>query len=52
MKPIIEVQNLSKKYKERKILEAISFQINEGEIVALLGENGAGKSTLIDILNQ
>lgn len=31
MKPIIEVQNLSKKYKERKILEAISFQISEGE---------------------
>ena len=52
MKPIIEVQNLSKKYKERKILEDISFQINEGEIVALLGENGAGKSTLINILNQ
>ncbi|WP_379945758.1 ABC transporter ATP-binding protein [Enterococcus devriesei] len=52
MNAIIEVQNLSKKYKERKILDDISFQINKGEIVALLGENGAGKSTLINILNQ
>lgn len=52
MKPIIEVHDLSKKYGEKVILKGLSFQVNPGETVALLGENGAGKSTLINLLNQ
>ncbi|MCV2519767.1 ABC transporter ATP-binding protein [Melissococcus plutonius] len=49
---ILEVENLSKSYKDKKILDHISFKIKKGEIIALLGVNGSGKSTLINILNQ
>lgn len=52
MKPIIEVKNLSKAYKKKMVLDKLSFRVNNGEIVALLGENGAGKSTLINLLNH
>ncbi|WP_249974744.1 ABC transporter ATP-binding protein [Enterococcus sp. YC2-6] len=52
MKSIIEVQNLSKAYKKKTVLDKLSFRVNNGEIVALLGENGAGKSTLINLLNH
>lgn len=51
MKPIIEVKNLFKKLGEKEILHNISFSINEGEIVGLLGPNGSGKTTMIRLLN-
>ncbi|OPL14185.1 MAG: multidrug ABC transporter ATP-binding protein [delta proteobacterium ML8_D] len=47
---IIEVNNLSKSYKDFKAVDDISFSINKGEIVAFLGPNGAGKSTTIKML--
>ncbi|MEM0350730.1 MAG: metal ABC transporter ATP-binding protein [Archaeoglobaceae archaeon] len=43
----IEVKNLSFSYGRRRILERISFEIKEGEFVAILGPNGAGKTTLL-----
>lgn len=43
--PILEVQNLEKKYGDRKVVSGLSFAIQEGEIVGLLGPNGAGKTT-------
>ena len=49
-KPIIEVENLVKRYKEITAVDGISFKINEGEIFAFLGPNGAGKSTTISML--
>jgi ABC-2 type transport system ATP-binding protein len=47
---IIEVKNLTKKFKDFKAVDNISFDVKEGEIFAFLGPNGAGKTTTIRIL--
>ena len=51
---MIKVENLTKSYihegKKFTVFENISFEINKGQSVALLGKNGAGKSTLLRIL--
>lgn len=50
MENIIEVKNLSKIYSNKKALNNISLNIEEGKIVGILGPNGSGKTTLIKIL--
>jgi ABC-2 type transport system ATP-binding protein len=47
---MIEVSHLTKKYGQKKAVDNISFNIEEGEIVGFLGPNGAGKSTTMNIL--
>ena len=47
---IIEVKDLTKKYREHTAVDGISFDVEEGEMFAFLGENGAGKSTTINML--
>ena len=47
---MIEVENLTKKYRDRVAIDALNFKIEEGEIVGFLGPNGAGKSTTMKIL--
>lgn len=47
---MIEVLNLSKEFKKIKAVNSISFKVNSGEIVGLLGENGAGKTTTLRML--
>lgn len=48
---MLEIKNLSFSYsKNKKVLDDVSFVINEGEIVIILGPNGAGKSTLLNCL--
>ncbi|QGS51937.1 ABC transporter ATP-binding protein [Spiroplasma tabanidicola] len=49
---LIEVKDITKKYKDKIIFENISFSVNEGESVAILGKNGAGKTTLVEIIAQ
>ena len=46
----ITVKNLTKKYDDFTAVNGISFEVEEGELFAFLGENGAGKSTTINIL--
>jgi len=46
----IEVQNITKLYKNQKALNNVSFKVNDAEIVGFLGPNGAGKSTMMKIL--
>lgn len=47
---MIEVQNLSKHYGDKKAVDNISFKAEDGEILGFLGPNGAGKSTTMNIL--
>lgn len=47
----ISVNGLIKDYKEHRAVDGITFDVNEGELFAFLGENGAGKSTTINILS-
>lgn len=48
---MLEVKSLSKKFKDKVAVENISFTINPGEIVGLLGENGAGKTTTLRMIS-
>ncbi len=48
--PIVSVKNVSKSYGAKKVLDSVSFDIEEGDIFGLLGSNGAGKSTVTSII--
>ena len=47
---MITANSITKKYGDFSALKNLSFNVNEGEILCLLGANGAGKSTTINIL--
>ena len=44
---MIEIKNVTKKYGEKKAVDDVSFNVNDGDIFAFIGHNGAGKTTLI-----
>lgn len=48
--PMIEVEGLTKRYRDHVAVEGLSFEVGKGEIVGFLGPNGAGKSTTMRIL--
>ena len=47
---MIKIENLTKSYKGKKVVNNLSFEIKDGELFALLGSNGAGKSTTIKMI--
>lgn len=50
MGKILEIKNLEKSYKNKKVLDIDFLEIEEGAIYGLIGENGAGKSTLMKLI--
>lgn len=48
---ILEINNISKSFKDLKAVDDLSFSIEEGEVFGLLGPNGAGKSTTISMIS-
>ena len=51
MGSVIETEDLSRSFGDRRALDGVTLDVEEGEIVALLGPNGAGKTTTVRLLN-
>ncbi len=47
---LVRVQDVSKQYSERQLLDKVSLQINEGDRIGLIGVNGSGKTTLLRMI--
>ena len=47
---VIEVTNLTKRYRDRLAVDDVSFRVEEGEIFGILGPNGAGKTTTVETI--
>src|SRR6478609_3389685 len=48
--PMIEVQHLTKRYRDRGAVDDLTFSVDEGQVLGFLGPNGAGKSTTMRML--
>ena len=49
---MIQLNNISKKYGQKKVVDNVSIEIPEGKITSFIGPNGAGKSTVLSIMSR
>ena len=49
---LISIRNVSKSFDKLEVLKGISFDVEEGEVVCLIGPSGSGKSTLLRCINM
>ena len=47
---LLSVEQISKSYGEKVIFDSISFGVNQGQKIALIGKNGCGKSSILNII--
>jgi len=52
MNPVLKIENLSFRYREKMILQDISFGVYPGEFVTVIGPNGCGKTTLVKTISK
>ena len=48
---MLEIKNITKRFKKAEVVKDLSFNVEDGEIVGLLGENGAGKTTTLRMIS-
>ena len=49
---ILEIKNIEKSFDGKKIIDGVSFSIESGKIVGILGKNGSGKTTILKMIND
>ena len=47
METVLKVENLSKSFDREKVLKGVSFELEKGEVLAIIGSSGGGKTTLL-----
>ena len=52
MAKVIEIKDICKSFGDTEVLKGISFEVNEGETVAVIGNSGSGKSTMLQCINR
>lgn len=49
---VIKIENLGKSFGDHEVLKKIDFEVNEGEVICIIGSSGSGKSTLLRCINK
>lgn len=49
--PVLEVRNLQKSFGDHAVLKDISFRVNKGDVISVIGPSGSGKSTMLRCIN-